>query len=172
MDGAMIVMISHAFISGALFLCVGVVYDRLHSREIVRFGGMANNMPHYAFVFMVFVLASIGLPGTSGFVGEFLSLQGAYLANSTYAFVASTGIILGAAYMLWLYRRLFYGPLDKDDVRVMPDLNRREWAMFLPLIALVLWLGIYPATFRDVFEPSVNKLVSDYRAVAAGEHHD
>jgi len=161
LDGAMIVMISHAFVSGALFLCVGVVYDRLHTREIARYGGMAENMPCYALIFMIFMLASIGLPGTSGFVGEFLALQGAYLANSWYAFIAATGVIFGAAYMLWLYRRLFYGKLVKDDVRTMPDLNIREYAMFLPLVVLVLWMGIYPATFRDVFAPTVEKILAD-----------
>ncbi len=162
LDGAMLIMLSHGFVSSALFLCVGVVYDRLHTREIARYGGMANNMPAYAFVFMVFMLASVGLPGTSGFVGEFLSLQGAWLANSAYAFIAATGLILGAAYMLWLYRRLFYGALEKDDVRMMPDLNAREYAMFLPLIALVLWMGIYPNTFRNAFAASVTKIISDY----------
>jgi NADH-quinone oxidoreductase subunit M len=166
LDGAMLVMLSHTFVSGALFLCVGVVYDRLHTREIARYGGMATNMPHYAFVFMVFTLASVGLPGTSGFVGEFLSLQGAYLANSWYAFVAATGVILGAAYMLWLYRRLFYGPLDKADVKAMPDLQLREYAMFVPLLVLVLWIGIYPTTFRAVFAPTVEKVLSDFHSEA------
>jgi len=164
LDGAIFIMLSHGFVSAALFLCVGVVYDRLHTREIVRYGGMANNMPRYAFIFMIFMLASIGLPGTSGFVGEFLSLQGAWLASSWYAFVAATGVILGAAYMLWLYRRLFYGPLEKADVKVMPDLNAREYVMFLPLIALVLWMGIYPHTFRNVFAPAATKIIADYRA--------
>jgi len=166
MDGAMLVMLSHTFVSGALFLCVGVVYDRLHTREIARYGGMATNMPKYALVFMVFMLASVGLPGTSGFVGEFLSLQGAYLANSWYAFIAATGMVLGAAYMLWLYRRLFYGTLDKDDVKAMPDLNVREYAMFVPLLALVLWIGIYPTTFRAVFAPTVEKILADFHSEA------
>src|SRR5580693_2856245 len=163
-DGAMIVMISHAFVSGALFLCVGVVYDRLHSRDIARYGGMAINMPRYAFVFMIFTLASVGLPGLSGFVGEFLSLQGAYLVNSALAFIGSFGVILGACYMLWLYRRLFFGNLEKADVRAMPDLNLREYAMFVPLILLVLWLGIHPASFRDIFAASVEKVLADYHA--------
>jgi NADH-quinone oxidoreductase subunit M len=171
LDGAMLVMISHAFISGALFLCVGVVYDRLHTREIARYGGMATNMPRYAFVFMIFTLANVGLPGLSGFVGEFLSLQGAYLANSWYAFIAATGVILGAAYMLWLYRRLFYGPLDKADVKAMPDLNLREYAMFAPLILLVLWIGIYPASFRNVFAPTVEKILVDlHSGIQEGTH--
>ncbi len=164
LDGAMMVMLSHTFVASALFLCVGVVYDRLHTREIARYGGMATNMPKYAFVFMVFMLASVGLPGTSGFVGEFLSMQGAYLANSWYAFIAATGVILGAAYMLWLYRRLFYGVLDKDDVKAMPDLNLREYAMFVPLLVLVMWMGIYPTTFRAVFAPTVEKVLVDFNA--------
>ncbi len=164
MEGAVLVMISHGFVASALFLCIGVVYDRMHSREIARYGGMATNMPHYALVFMVFMLASVGLPGTSGFVGEFLSMQGVFLVSSWTAFLAATGVVLGAAYMLWLYRRIFYGPLDKDDVRAMPDLNAREYAMFVPLILMVLWLGIHPATFRDVFASSVHKITSDYQA--------
>lgn len=168
LEGAMIVMISHAFVSGALFLCVGVVYDRMHTRDIARYGGMASTMPHYAFIFMIFMLASVGLPGTSGFVGEFLSLQGAYLVNSWLAFIATSGIILGAAYMLWLYRRLFYGPPEKAEVRAMPDLGLREYAMFLPLVGLVLWLGIHPASFRDYFAPSIDKVLSDYHAQIGG----
>jgi NADH-quinone oxidoreductase subunit M len=171
LDGAMLVMISHAFVSGALFLCVGVVYDRLHTREIARYGGMANNMPHYAFMFMIFMLASVGLPGTSGFVGEFLSLQGAYLANSWYAFIAALGVILGAAYMLWLYRRLFYGPLEKDDVKAMPDLKFREYVMFVPLVVFIFWIGIYPATFRNVFAPTVSKIIQDYQAQVKDSSH-
>lgn len=171
LDGAMLVMLSHTFVAAALFLCVGVVYDRLHTREIARYGGMATNMPRYAFVFMVFMLASVGLPGTSGFVGEFLSLQGAYLANSWYAFVAATGVILGAAYMLWLYRRLFYGVLDKEDVKAMPDLNMREYAMFVPLLVLVMWIGIYPTTFRNVFAPTAMKILTDFNAATHEGNH-
>jgi NADH-quinone oxidoreductase subunit M len=168
LDGAMLIMISHAFVSGALFLCVGVVYDRLHTREIARYGGMADNMPRYALIFMIFMLGSVGLPGTSGFVGEFLALQGAYLANSWYAFIAATGVILGAAYMLWLYRRLFYGKLTKDDVRAMPDLNLREYAMFVPLVVLVLWMGVYPASFSKVFAPTTQKLLADAHVEIGG----
>lgn len=160
LDGAMLVMISHGFVSAALFLCVGVVYDRLHTREIARYGGMAFNMPRYAAVFMIFMLASVGLPGTSGFVGEFLSLQGAWLANSWYAFLAATGVILGACYMLWLYRRLFYGPLEKADVRSMVDLSFREYLIFAPLVVLVFWMGIYPITFTEIFEPTTAKLLA------------
>jgi len=171
-DGAMMVMLSHTFVAAALFLCVGVVYDRLHTREIGRYGGMAINMPRYAAVFMVFMLASIGLPGTSGFVGEFLSMQGAFLANSWYGLFAAVGVVLGAAYMLWLYRRLFYGPLVKDDVRAMPDLNFREVAMFSPLLILVLWIGIHPSTFRNVYAPTLEKALTDFQTQVQGEHND
>ena len=163
-DGAMMGMLSHAVVAGALFLCVGIVYDRLHTHEIANFGGMATNMPRYAFVFMVFMLSSIGLPGTSGFVGEFLTMQGAFLANSWFAFFAAMGIILGAAYMLWLYRRLFFGILDKEEVRAMKDLNRREIATFAPLLVLVLWIGIYPATFRNVYAPTMDKALVHFEA--------
>jgi NADH-quinone oxidoreductase subunit M len=162
-DGAMMVMLSHTFVAAALFLCVGVVYDRLHTREIARYGGMATNMPRYAAVFMVFMLASVGLPGTSGFVGEFLAMQGAFLANSWYGLFAAIGMVLGAAYMLWLYRRLFYGPLVKEDVRAMPDLNLREVAMFAPLLIFVLWIGIHPATFRNVYAPTLEKALADFQ---------
>lgn len=166
MDGAMMVMLSHTFVASALFLCVGVVYDRLHTRDIVRYGGMAHNMPRYAMIFMVFMLASVGVPGTSGFVGEFLSLQGAYLANSWYGLIGATGLVLGAAYMLWLYRRLFYGNLDKADVKAMPDLNAREYAMFIPLVILVLWIGVYPNSFRHVYTPAVEKVLTDFHTQA------
>jgi NADH-quinone oxidoreductase subunit M len=158
-DGAVFQMLSHAIVSGALFLCVGVVYDRLHTREIARYGGMARTMPKYALVFMIFTLASVGLPGTSGFIGEFLSLVGAFQVNRWVAFFATTGIILGAAYMLVLYRALFFGEITKDDVRAMPDLNWREMSFFAPLIALTLWMGIYPSSFKDIIDPSVAQIV-------------
>ena len=158
-DGAVFQMLSHAIVSGALFLCVGVVYDRLHTREIARYGGMARTMPKYALVFMIFTLASVGLPGTSGFIGEFLALIGAFQVNRWVAFFATTGIILGAAYMLVLYRALFFGEITKDDVRAMPDLNWREMSFFAPLIALTLWMGIYPSSFKDIIDPSVAQIV-------------
>jgi NADH-quinone oxidoreductase subunit M len=158
-DGAVFQMLSHAIVSGALFLCVGVVYDRLHTREIARYGGMARTMPKYALVFMIFTLASVGLPGTSGFIGEFLSLVGAFQVNRWVAFLAATGVILGAAYMLVLYRALFYGEVTKDDVRAMPDLNMREMAFFAPLVALTLWMGVYPSSFKDLIDPSVAQIV-------------
>lgn len=158
-DGAVFQMLSHAIVSGALFLCVGVVYDRLHTREIARYGGMARTMPKYALVFAIFMLASVGLPGTSGFVGEFLALVGAFQVNRWVAFLATSGIILGAAYMLVLYRSLFYGDITKDDVRAMPDLNWREMTVFAPLVALTLWMGVYPSSFKDLIDSSVAQIV-------------
>ncbi len=154
-EGAMLVMLSHGLVSGALFLCVGVIYDRLHTREIARYGGLADTMPRYALFFLIFTMASVGLPGTSGFVGEFLSLAGSYRANSWVALVATTGIILGAAYMLYLYRRVVYGKIVNADVAAMPDLSAREIALLAPLVAVVFWMGIYPESFlrpmrRDV----------------------
>jgi NADH-quinone oxidoreductase subunit M len=146
-EGAMIVMLSHGLVSGALFLCVGVIYDRLHTREIARYGGLANNMPRYAILFLLFTMASIGLPGTSGFVGEFLSLAGTYQVSTWITLVCTTGIILGAAYMLYLYRRVVWGEIKSDDVRVMPDLSKREMALLAPIAAVVLWMGVYPESF-------------------------
>ncbi len=159
-EGALIVMLSHGFVSAALFFCVGVIYDRLHTREIDRYGGLAINMPGYAMLFMLFTMASIGLPGTSGFVGEFLSLAGIYEASSWAAFICTTGIILGAAYMLYLYRRVVFGELTKDDVRAMPDLNAREWAIMLPLAAVTLWMGVYPESFLAPMRNDVATLVA------------
>ncbi len=147
LEGSMIVMLSHGLVAGALFLAVGVIYDRLHTREIDRYGGLAINMPGYALFFMLFTMASIGLPGTSGFVGEFLSLIGIYAVSSAVTLVCTTGIILGAAYMLYLYRRVVFGVQKNADAAAMPDLDRREWAMMVPLAVAVLWMGIYPETF-------------------------
>jgi NADH-quinone oxidoreductase subunit M len=164
-QGAIFQMLSHGVVSGALFLCVGVVYDRLHTREIDRYGGLANNMPLYAFVFMVFMLASVGLPGTSGFVGEFLVLAGAFQANSWVSLLAATGVILGATYMLYLYRRVIFGELTKADVKAMLDLDRREIAIFAPVVVVVMWMGIYPLPFLDVMNVSVAELLNKYQAV-------
>jgi NADH-quinone oxidoreductase subunit M len=161
-DGAIFQMLSHGLISGALFLCVGVVYDRLHTREISRYGGIVNNMPRYATVFMIFMLGSVGLPGTSGFIGEFLSIMGAFQVNTVVAALAASGVILGAAYMLVLYRRLIFGPAVNKDAAAMPDLNRRELALLLPLAALVLYLGVFPNVISDKISPSVDKLIGDY----------
>lgn len=147
LEGSMVVMLSHGLVSGALFLCVGVIYDRLHTREISRYGGLAINMPKYALFFLLFTMASIGLPGTSGFVGEFLSLAGIYQISSWVAFIATTGIILGAGYMLYLYRRIAFGEQKNADAAAMPDLSAREWFMLAPIAAAVLWMGVYPESF-------------------------
>ena len=159
-EGALIVMLSHGLVSGALFLCVGVIYDRLHTREIDRYGGLSDNMPVYALLFLLFTMASIGLPGTSGFVGEFLSLVGAYEAHSWVAFVATTGVILGAAYMLYLYWRVAYGKLDKPDVAAMPDLNKRELAMLGSIAIVVMWMGVYPESFMAPMRNDVGTLLA------------
>ncbi|TPG22658.1 NADH-quinone oxidoreductase subunit M [Sphingomonas koreensis] len=146
-EGSMIVMLSHGLVSGALFLCVGVIYDRLHTREISRYGGLSINMPRYAVLFLLFTMASVGLPGTSGFVGEFLSLLGTYQVSTWTTLLCTTGIILGAAYMLYLYRRIAFGELVHDDVKLMPDLSVREIALLAPIAAVVLWMGVYPQSF-------------------------
>jgi len=158
-EGALIVMLSHGLVSGALFLCVGVIYDRLHTREIGRYGGLSNNMPAYAVLFLLFTMASVGLPGTGGFVGEFLSLLGAYRASSLVAFVATTGIILGAAYMLYLYWRVAYGTSRNEDAAAMPDLNGRELASLGAIAAVVLWMGVYPESFLAPMRKDVGVLV-------------
>jgi NADH-quinone oxidoreductase subunit M len=159
LQGAMFQMLSHGIVSAALFLCVGVVYDRLHTREIVRYGGLADTMPKYATVFMVFMLASVGLPGTSGFVGEFLSLIGAFQVNTWAAFLATTGVILSATYMLYLYRRVIFGVITRADLRSMGDLVPREVLIFAPMIAIVLWMGVYPSTFLRPMQPTLANLL-------------
>jgi len=169
-EGAVIVMLSHGLVSGALFLCVGVVYDRMHTREIDRYGGLANNMPFYALFFLLFTMASIGLPGTSGFVGEFLALIGSYRANSWVAVVATTGIILGAAYMLYLYWRVVYGTPRTPEAAAMRDVNGREWALLAPIAAVVLWMGIYPESFMAPMRKDVEVLMARIeRAAPAGD---
>ena len=159
-EGAMITMLSHGVVSGALFLCVGVVYDRLHTREIARYGGLAKNMPAYALFFMLFTMASVGLPGTSGFVGEFLVFMGAFKASSWMTFVILTGIILGAAYALYLYRRIIFGALEKADLKSLKDLSPRELAIMIPLAAVVLWMGVYPKPFLDPIHAPVEAIVA------------
>ena len=159
-EGSVITMLSHGVVSGALFLCVGVVYDRLHTREIARYGGLASNMPKFALFFMLFTMASVGLPGTSGFVGEFLVLIGAYQASGWMTLVILTGIILGAAYALFLYRRVIFGDLTKDDLKLLTDLSPREVAIFVPLAAVVLWMGIYPKPFFDPIHAPVAEIVA------------
>jgi NADH-quinone oxidoreductase subunit M len=163
-QGAMFQMLSHGIVSAALFLCVGVVYDRKHTFEIAAYGGLVHRMPRYAFVFMFFTLASVGLPGLSGFVGEFLVLVGTFKANTWVAFLAATGLILGAAYALWLYRKVIFGELTKESLKSMLDMSPREVAVFLPLVLIVLWMGIYPNSFLDPMAPSVDKLIGDYNA--------
>ena len=158
LEGAMIVMLSHGLVSGALFLSVGVIYDRLHTREIDRYGGLAINMPKYALFFMLFTMASVGLPGTSGFVGEFLALAGIYQLSSWVTAVCTTGIILGAAYMLYLYRRVIFGVQKNPDAAAMPDLDTREWLMMVPLGLAVLWMGIYPESFLAPMRADIGAL--------------
>ena len=158
LEGTMIVMLSHGLVAGALFLCVGIIYDRLHTREISRYGGLSINMPYYALFFLLFTMASIGLPGTSGFVGEFLSLAGVYQVSSWVALVCTTGIILGAAYMLYLYRRVAFGEQKNADAAAMGDLTAREWIMLVPLAAAVLWMGVYPESFLAPMRKDIQTL--------------
>jgi NADH-quinone oxidoreductase subunit M len=169
-EGAMIVMLSHGLVSGALFLCVGVIYDRLHTREIEAYGGLSNNMPGYALLFMLFTMASVGLPGTSGFVGEFLSLVGTYKVSSWAAIVATTGIILGAAYMLYLYWRIAFGVARTEGAAAMTDLDTREWWLLAPIAAGVLWMGVYPESFLRPIRADVGRLLERVeRAAPAGD---
>jgi NADH-quinone oxidoreductase subunit M len=161
-DGAIFQMISHGFISGALFLCVGVIYDRMHTREIDAYGGLVNRMPAYALIFMLFTMANVGLPGTSGFIGEFLTLVGIFQVNTWVAAGAATGVILSAAYALWLYRRVVLGDLIKESLKTIKDMTTREKAIFAPLVVMTLWLGVYPAPVLDRIGPSVSALVSQY----------
>jgi NADH-quinone oxidoreductase subunit M len=161
-DGAIFQMISHGFISGALFLCVGVIYDRMHTRDIDAYGGLVNRMPSYALIFMFFTMANVGLPGTSGFVGEFLVLVGIFQVNTWVALVATSGVILSAAYALWLYRRVVLGDLIKESLRSITDMTRREKAIFAPLVAMTLLLGVYPSLVTDIIGPSVGALIADY----------
>ncbi len=161
-DGAIFQMISHGFISGALFLCVGVIYDRMHTREIDAYGGLVNRMPAYALIFMFFTMANVGLPGTSGFVGEFLTLMGIFQVNTWVAAVAALGVILSAGYALWLYRRVVFGDLIKESLKTISDMTTREKAIFAPLVVMTLLLGVYPSLVTDIIGPSVEALVSNY----------
>jgi len=162
-EGAIVQMLSHGVVSAALFLIVGVVYDRLHTHAIDRFDGLVHRMPVYALIFMAFMLASVGLPGTSGFVGEFLVIVGVFQVNTWVALLAGTGIILGAAYMLYLYRRVVFGTMTKDDIKDFTDLSPREIAVFAPLVLVMLWMGIYPSSFLDMMHVSVENLIADYQ---------
>ena len=168
--GGLFQMLSHGIVSGALFLCVGVVYDRMHTREIAAYGGLVNRMPLYAAAFMVFTMANVGLPGTSGFVGEFLTLLAAFETNTWIAFFATSGVILSAGYALWLYRRVIFGVLDKDSLKSILDIDRREIAILAPLVLLTILFGVYPAPILDVTAVSVEHLSKSYSdALAAAQ---
>ena len=166
-DGAIFQMISHGFISGALFLCVGVIYDRMHTRDIDAYGGLVNRMPAYALIFMLFTMANVGLPGTSGFVGEFLTLMAVFQVNTWVAAVATTGVIFSAAYALWLYRRVVMGDLIKESLKSISDMTQRERWIFAPLVAMTLLLGVYPALVLDITGPAVAALVANYDTALA-----
>ncbi|MFC3124706.1 NADH-quinone oxidoreductase subunit M [Pseudoroseomonas globiformis] len=166
-SGAIFQMLSHGVVSGALFLCVGVLYDRVHSREILRYGGVAKIMPAYAMVFMLFTMGSVALPGTAGFPGEFLVIVGAWQANPWVALGAALGMILGACYMLWLYRRVVFSRITREDLKTLLDLSPREYATFAPLILLTLWMGLYPSSFLSFFEASVTAMVARHEAAMA-----
>ena len=163
LEGSIIQMISHGLISAALFLCVGVIYDRYHSRMISSYGGLVNIMPKYAFVFMIFTLAALGLPGTSGFVGEFLVLIGIFKKNILVAVLASLGVILAAAYMLWLYRRVALGKITNTEIKDMNDLNKTEIYIFASLIFLTLFFGFYPEPLLNTIDISINNLIDNYK---------
>jgi NADH-quinone oxidoreductase subunit M len=164
LSGALFQMLSHGVVSGALFLCVGVVYDRIHSRDIERYGGLADRMPKYALAFMLFSMASIGLPGTAGFVGEFLVLVGAFKVSFWLALLGSMGMVLGAAYMLFLYRRVVFGSITRDDLKSILDLSPREIAVFAPLVLLTLWMGIYPSSFTVFWDATVDAMAGRHLA--------
>jgi NADH-quinone oxidoreductase subunit M len=166
-SGALFQMLSHGIVSSALFLVVGVVYDRMHTREIARYGGLGDRMPGYALVFMAFTMATMGLPGTSGFVGEFLVIIGSLQVNFWLALLGGMGMILGAAYSLYLYRRIIFGRITRDDLRNILDLSPREWAVFTPLIILTLWMGILPSSFTSFFDATVGAMVQQHAAALA-----
>ena len=169
-EGSIYQMLSHGVVSAALFLIVGVVYDRIHSREISAYGGLVHKMPAYALIFMLFMLASVGLPGTAGFIGEFLVLVGVFQVNTWVAALAATGLILGAAYMLYLYRRVIFGALTKESLAAIGDMSLREKAVFAPLVILVIWMGIYPTPFLDVMHVSVEHMIGQIEtALNAGQ---
>jgi NADH-quinone oxidoreductase subunit M len=167
LDGAIFQMLSHGFISGALFLCVGVIYDRMHTREIDAYGGLVNRMPAYALIFMFFTMANVGLPGTSGFVGEFLTLMAVFQVNTWVAAVATTGVIFSAAYALWLYRRVVMGDLIKESLKSITDMTTRERVIFAPLVIMTLLLGVYPSLVTDIIGPSVTALVTHVETAQA-----
>jgi len=166
-EGAMFQMISHGLISCALFFCVGVVYDRMHTREIAAYGGLVVRMPIYALFFMYFTMANVGLPGTSGFIGEFLAMMGAFKVDTWVGAVAATGVVLSPAYALWLYRRLIFGDLVREALKSITDMNRREVAILVPLVVTTLLLGIYPALLTDMMNPTVDALVAQVETAQA-----
>ena len=161
-EGSIFQMISHGIVSAALFLCVGVVYDRMHTKEISEYGGVVNTMPRYSVIFLVFILAGLGLPGTSGFVGEFLVLIGAFKANYLVAFFAATGVVLSACYSLWLYRRVIFGAVANDNVKLLKEINKTELATLLPLVFLTILLGVFPNIILDTISVSVENVISVY----------
>ena len=167
LEGALFQMLSHGVVSAALFLIVGVIYDRIHTREIANYEGLVERMPAYSLVFMIFMLASVGLPGTGGFIGEILILVGIFQVNTWVALLAASGMVLGAAYMLYLYRRVIFGVLRKDSLKSILDMNRREALIFAPLIVLVFWMGIYPMSFLDIMSVSVANLIENYQGALA-----
>ncbi len=164
-QGALFLMISHGLVSGALFLCVGVIYDRMHTREISAYGGLVNRMPIYAVIFMIFTMANVGLPGTAGFIGEFLTLVGAFKASSFVALFATTGVILSAAYALYLYRRVIFGALEKASLASIADLSPREITIFAPLVLLTIYYGVRPGPVLDAFAASTNNLLTSHSAL-------
>ena len=166
-DGAIFQMISHGFISAALFLIVGVIYDRIHTREIDAYGGLVNRMPVYAMIFMLFTMANVGLPGTSGFVGEFLTLMATFQVNTWVAAVATTGVIFSAGYALWLYRRVVFGDLIKESLKTITDMGPRERVIFAPLVIMTIYLGVYPAAVTDIIGPSTAALVDGFQTALA-----
>ncbi|MBQ0708149.1 MULTISPECIES: NADH-quinone oxidoreductase subunit M [unclassified Ochrobactrum] len=168
LQGAIFQMLSHGIVSGALFLCVGVIYDRMHTREIAAFGGLVNNMPKYAVAFLIFTMANVGLPGTSGFIGEFLTLFGVFRVNTWVALFATTGVILSAAYALWLYRQVIFGALTKESLKALLDLSPREKLILYPLVVLTIFFGVYPTPVFNVTAGAVNALVQHYDAALAG----
>jgi NADH-quinone oxidoreductase subunit M len=159
MQGAIVQMISHGFISGAMFLCIGVLYDRMHSRNIADYGGVVNTMPRFAALFMLFSMANSGLPATSGFVGEFMVILGAVQHNFWIGFAAATTLILGAAYSLWMYKRVVFGDVANGAVAGLKDVDRREFWMLMAMAALVLYMGLFPKPFTDVSDASVESLL-------------
>jgi NADH-quinone oxidoreductase subunit M len=168
LEGSILQMINHGLVTGALFLAIGMVYDRTHTREIAAYGGLANIMPLFAGFFMVFTLAAVGLPGTNGFIGEWLILLGAFMAQPLYAVIAATGLILGAWYMLWLYQRIFFGGVN-EGLRQLAPLNLREILTLAPLVLLIFWIGVYPDALLDFLRVSVGHLVEQVHGAGLAE---